>query len=589
VTRRRWLVLALAVLACGLGSFVAAGSAAAAAAPGSAIRHVFTIILENESASTTFGPGSPAPYLSQTLRSEGAYLPNYFGIGHFSNDNYIAMISGQAPNIKNQTDCQTFDDFTPTTIGAHGQVLGTGCVYPPAVQTITAQLTSAGFTWRDFDQSMGADPTREAAVCAHPAIGAQDNTEKATATDMYATRHNPFVYFHSIIDNTTLCDAHVVNLSQLPADLGPVTSTPNYVFITPDLCNDGHDAPCANGQPGGLTQANQFLRTWVPKITASKAFRENGLLIITFDEADTSDTTSCCGEIPGPLTPNPGLTGPGGGDVGAVLLSPCIAPGTVTQTPYNHYTMLRSLEDIFGLSHLGYAGLSGETSFGSDIFKRPCGAVAPKASINAPPLLSAKSSQAKITVRWTSTTTGGTSLASYAVRVRDISATHPQWRTLQQATKHSSLTYKGSPGHTYVFQVQAVNLAGQTSHRASQTTVLPSGARPTGAKFSSGWKVGKVHGAWLGQAVSSSTAGASLRLRYSGGALSVIGERSPKGGVAQITLDGHAHSVHLHASSLRTRQTIFHAQLRSGVHSLTIRVVSGTVALEGLAITARRR
>ena len=56
------------------------------------------------------------------------------------------MISGQAPNLQNQTDCQTFDDFTPTTIGAYGQVDGAGCVYPPAVQTIASQLTSAGLT-----------------------------------------------------------------------------------------------------------------------------------------------------------------------------------------------------------------------------------------------------------------------------------------------------------------------------------------------------------------------------------------------------------------------------------------------------------
>ena len=78
-------------------------------------------------------------------------------------------------------------------------------------------------------------------------------------------------------------------------------------------------------------------------------------MIITFDEAATSDTSSCCGEIPGPDSPEPGVNGPGGGDVGAVLLSPCIAPGTVSTVPYNHYTMLRSVEDIFGLPHLGYA------------------------------------------------------------------------------------------------------------------------------------------------------------------------------------------------------------------------------------------
>jgi len=52
---------------------------------------VFVIVLENEAASTTFGPGSPAPYLSTTLRSQGAYLPHYFGTGHLSNDNYISM------------------------------------------------------------------------------------------------------------------------------------------------------------------------------------------------------------------------------------------------------------------------------------------------------------------------------------------------------------------------------------------------------------------------------------------------------------------------------------------------------------------
>ena len=229
---------------------------------------------------------------------------------------------------------------------------------------------------------MGADPQRESSVCGHPGINMVDGTQKATATDEYATRHNPFVYFHSIIDDTTLCDTHVVGLDMLTKDLASAADTPNYVFITPDLCNDGHDAPCANGQPGGLAQADGFLRKWVPLITNSPAFKQqNGLLIITFDESETSDASSCCGEIPGPGSPLPGIFGMGGGDVGAVLLSPCIAPGTVSQTPYNHYTMLRSVEDLFGLSHLGYAGLSGEQSFGSDVFTRSC----PLAAANAPP------------------------------------------------------------------------------------------------------------------------------------------------------------------------------------------------------------
>ncbi|MGI8413992.1 MAG: alkaline phosphatase family protein [Solirubrobacteraceae bacterium] len=200
-----------------------------------------------------------------------------------------------------------------------------------------------------------------------------DATQSATAADEYATRHDPFVYFHSIIDDTTLCDTHVVNLDLLSRDLRSTRDTPNYVFITPDLCDDGHDASCANGSPGGLPRADRFLREWVPKITAAPAYRSaNGLLLILFDEASTSDTRSCCGEIPGPGSLLPGFLGSGGGDTGAVALSPCIAPGTVSPVPYNHYSMLRSVEDIFGLRHLGYAALPGESSFGADIFTRRC-------------------------------------------------------------------------------------------------------------------------------------------------------------------------------------------------------------------------
>jgi phosphatidylinositol-3-phosphatase len=339
------------------------------------IRHVFIIVLENESASTTFAPNSPAPYLSKTLRAQGAFVPNYFGIGHESNDNYIAMISGQAPNLDNQTDCQIFSDFPLDTQSSYGQQVGLGCIYPTGVPTIVSQLPAKHLTWRDYNDGMGADPTRESAECGHPAIGSRDGTQSATKTDQYATRHNPFVYFHSIIDNTTLCDTHVVTLRPLQQDLAS-RHPPNYVFITPNLCNDGHDAKCANGGPGGLPAADTFLRRWVPRITHSSAFKHDGLLMILFDEADTSDSRACCGEIPGPGSPKPGLNGPGGGDTGAVFLSPFIKPGTVTHYAYNHYTMLRSVEDLFGLPHIGYAQLPGERSFGADIFTCPKGCLA---------------------------------------------------------------------------------------------------------------------------------------------------------------------------------------------------------------------
>jgi hypothetical protein len=64
----------------------------------------------------------------------------------------------------------------------------------------------------------------------------------------------------------------------------------------------------------------------------------------------------------------PGITGPGGGRVGAVLVSPLIKPGTVSKAAYNHYALLRSIEDFFDLEHLGYAGQKGLKSFGKDVF-----------------------------------------------------------------------------------------------------------------------------------------------------------------------------------------------------------------------------
>jgi hypothetical protein len=343
-----------------------AGPAGASVLP--PIHHVYVIVLENESAATTFGPSSPAPYLSKTVRADGAYLPNYYGTGHESNDNYIAMISGQAPNVENQADCMLFSDFAGTTIGAYGQVGGLGCVYPAAVPNIATQLDAAGLTWRDYNESMGADPTRETGVCGHPAVGGRDGTQSETDTDAYAARHNPFVYFHAIIDDTELCDTHVVSLDALPQDLAG-GDAPNYSFITPNLCDDGHDASCKNGGPGGLHAADLFLQKWVPMITGSYSFvHDGGLLLITFDEASTSDTRACCGEIAGPGSPAPGILGPGGGDVGAVVLSPYVKPGTVSNVPYNHYSQLRSFEDIFGLPHIGYAQLAGETPFGTDVF-----------------------------------------------------------------------------------------------------------------------------------------------------------------------------------------------------------------------------
>jgi phosphatidylinositol-3-phosphatase len=341
----------------------AAASASADVTP-PPIKHVFVIVLENKGYAETFGPASQAPYLAHQLTAQGQLLTQYYGIGHESLDNYIAMVSGQAPNAATQSDCQVYTDVAPGTQGPAGQAIGQGCVYPRWTQTIADQLAGRGLSWKGYMEDMGTN-------CRHPQFGQPDDTQQARVGDQYAARHNPFVYFHSLLD-TGACGANDVPLDQLSTDLGAAATTPNYVFITPNLCHDGHDSPCVDGEPGGLQSADAFLQSWVPQIESSPAYAEGGLIVVTFDEAESSDASACCNEQPGPNSPNPGgpTPGPGGGRTGAVLISQHVQPGSTNKNGYNHYSLLRSIENVFGLSHLGYANQSGLKAFGNDVYTR---------------------------------------------------------------------------------------------------------------------------------------------------------------------------------------------------------------------------
>jgi hypothetical protein len=350
------------------------------------VRHVFVILLENQGYKETFGKPSADPYLAKTLPEKGALLEQYFATGHESNDNYTALVSGQPPNPDNQGDCLTFGNFLAgAKTEPNGVESGTGCVYPANIANIGTQLSASGLSWKAYMQDMGNNPKREAAACAHPTLEGKDETQKAEAGDGYAARHNPFVYFHSVIDEQAYCNAHVVALgapnggmppAALPGETGLATdlkkarTTPAFSFITPNLCADGHDAPPCTNEPGGasaLADIDSFLETWVPKIMGSPAFRRGGLLEVIFDEAGNSETEACCEEKAGPSSPNPGITGPGGGRIGGVMLSRFIKPGTVSKTPYNHYSSLASWETLFGLPRLADAA-SVPSTFGADVF-----------------------------------------------------------------------------------------------------------------------------------------------------------------------------------------------------------------------------
>ncbi len=436
------------------------------------IRHIMVIDLENESEASTFGPASPATYLNRTLVAQGELLSNYYATGHVSADNYLAQISGQAPNLVSGSDCITnlstlagsFNDVVPGNPDPNqaaypGQVDGQGCVYPSSVQTIGNQLDAMGrrtatITWRQYAEDMGNDPARDGGTpdllggtdCAHPvqvAGQAYDGTNsaegpnatgsqtKSLIADQYVDRHNPFIYFHSVIDNAAYCSQHVVPLGtvttaangqdvyagHLAIDLRSERTTPEFSFVTPNVCNDGHDATCAGTNSdgtatGGLVGFDAWLSKWMPLVMSSPAYRDGSMLIvITSDEGAITDGSAVAGEKPGPGNANPGYspllnqpiaafhgatyyqllglktltpgqapapgTLPGGGQTGALLLnSRWIVPGSTDTTPYNHYSALRSYEDLLGitrggsdgLGHLGMAGAAGLAPFGPDVF-----------------------------------------------------------------------------------------------------------------------------------------------------------------------------------------------------------------------------
>jgi hypothetical protein len=347
------------------------------------IKHVFLIVLADESYAAAFGPDSPGPSLSDKLEHQGELLVRYYGVAHDELANEIALISGLGPTADTAANCPTFVDVTPAISGRDGQYSGNGCVYPSAVQTVGDQLAAKKLSWRVYAEDMEDGGPGEPDSCRHPAFGAADPTAAARPGDAFATYRDPFSYFDSVVDSPD-CKGEDGGLGGLSADLANPKRTPALSYIVPSLCHDGREAPCTPGAPAGLPQAEVFLRRVVPEILASKAYKQGGLLVITTDEAPTTgpdaDSSSCCSQpsfpgIPGnqPTSPAPAtgtLPAPGGGQVGALLLSPYVKPHSFDQEPFNHFSLLRTIEDLFGLSHLGYAGLTGVQSFDASVFSR---------------------------------------------------------------------------------------------------------------------------------------------------------------------------------------------------------------------------
>lgn len=274
------LALAVAAISIAAGALAAPRPALAAARA-----HVVVIVLENREYDEV-AANPAAPFLNQ-LAARGALATNYHAVTHPSLPNYLALLGGSTFGIGDDcTECEATGD------------------------NLALQLSRAGISWRAY---MGGLP--------FPCF-------PGATSGAYAKRHNPFMYFPSIAEDPGRC-ARVVPQTRLDADLRR-GSLAAFSWLSPDLCDDGHDC--------GIATADQKLASLVPRIT--RRLGPHGLLVVSFDEG-TSDA-GCCGD-------------PGGGRVFTVLAGPDVRHGVRLRAAYDHYSLLAGLEDAFGLPRLHQA------------------------------------------------------------------------------------------------------------------------------------------------------------------------------------------------------------------------------------------
>ncbi len=256
-----------------------------------AFSHVFLIVMENQEYGSIIGSGE-APYLNSLAANYGL-ASAYYATSHPSLPNYLALTGGTTFGVDtNCTDC---------SVGG---------------PSIADQIEGSGRSWKAYMEDMPS-----------PCFLGE-------SAGNYVLRHNPFPYYRSIRDNPARCAAHVVPFSQFSADLASNT-VPNFVWITPNLCNDMHDCSIGTG--------DSWLKSVVPGILSSSAWRNGGVLFVIFDEGTTD--AGCCGNS-------------AGGHVATFIVAPGMTPGYRSAVPATHYSLLRTTEEAWGLAPLGGAAAS---------------------------------------------------------------------------------------------------------------------------------------------------------------------------------------------------------------------------------------
>ncbi|HKW22472.1 MAG TPA: alkaline phosphatase family protein [Ktedonobacterales bacterium] len=316
--------------------------------------HVFIIMMENHSTADIIGDPNAA-YINSLARTYGQ-ATNYFGVTHPSFPNYLAATSGNNWYYNSDTTAGQLFDHT----------------------NIVDQVQASGRTWKAYMDSMPAG---------------QPLADNANG-GRYVVKHDPFIMYADVRNNPERAQ-NIVPLTQLSTDLSS-GDLPNYVWITPDQCDDMHgiggvNSPCPFANKQGdqndqnlIKDGDTFVQTWVTAIQHSRSWTKRSVIFLTWDENDFAPIPSqdnyindngCCDSpiLPAGSILNTGGVWPGGvlggGSVAMIVIGDSVKHGFSSNVAYNHYSMLRTIEDAWHMGYIGMASDAQQVHSMSEFFK----------------------------------------------------------------------------------------------------------------------------------------------------------------------------------------------------------------------------
>ena len=339
-------------------AFLVSGSSAAtlpvAASPMPRYAHVLVIVAENKGYDLIIGPRTKAPNINRLAQQHGV-ASQFFAEVHPSEGNYIAMLAGDTFGIHD-------DDAFYCKPGMRDPWCSKSARADYVDHTLTArslmdQLEARGLTWKAYMESL---PEPGSLAVRWPTA---DKPVAGVPAQLYAAKHNGFLNFRNVQQDPARA-TKIVDFDVLNRDLSS-GQMPNFAHIVPNQCNDmhGRDAgptvppDCRKSDATALTaRGDRFIGELVQRIMDSSLWRatDNSAIVITFDENEKDERQGgdqgCCGSDPAEAGNS------GGGRIPTVVITNHGPRGVVDDRPYNHYSLLRTIEAAFGIEeYLGHA------------------------------------------------------------------------------------------------------------------------------------------------------------------------------------------------------------------------------------------